>query len=130
MRQAKLRERKQKQSENAKRSAALTAIVKQFKKKHKNSRQIQKLVQQAVHQNRQLRAREWCTRHMCVEQDYHDVILEYVQELTKGRLNRSREWSEGFDTERWYDLKASETKVRNYYVFEYMTTHVCAFSNT
>ena len=71
---------------------------------------------------------------MSVEKDYHDVILEYVQELTKGRLNRSREWSEGFDTERWYDLKVSEAKVRNYYAFEYITTHfitcVCVFSNT
>ena len=66
---------------------------------------------------------DWCTRHMSVKTDHHDVFLKYVEEVSRRRFGNSDEFDTGFKTERWYDLNASEMKVRNYYVFEYIITH-------
>ena len=112
----------------------------------KTQRERDDLKNQLAHQNLQLKPKlpslgnsEWCTRHMSIEKDHHDVIFEYVKELTKGKLNRNPEWDEGFETERWHNLDEDKTKVCNYYAFEYIITvcvyvcvYVCAcvFSNT
>ena len=112
----------------------------------KTQRERDDLKNQLAHQNLQLKPKrpslgnsEWCTRHMSIEKDHHDVILEYIKELTKGKFNRNPEWDEGFETERWYNLDKDRTKVCNYYVFEYIITvcvcmcvcvRACVFSNT
>ena len=99
----------------------------------KTQRERDDLKNQLAHQNLQPKPKrpslgnsEWCTRHMSIEKDHHDVILEYIKELTKGKFNRNPEWDEGFETERWYNLDDRETKVCNYYVFEYIIT-VCVY---
>ena len=99
----------------------------------KTQRERDDLKNQLAHQNLQPKPKrpsqgnsEWCTRHMSIEKDRHDVILEYVKELTKGKFNRNPEWDEGFETERWYNLDDRETTVCNYYVFEYIIT-VCVY---
>ena len=79
------------------------------------------LKNQLDHQNRTQRPR--FTRHMSLKKEHHDAFLKYVEVLSKERLDNSDEFDTGFDTERWYNLNASEMKVRNYYAFEYIITH-------
>ena len=99
----------------------------------KTQRERDDLKNQLAHQNLQLKPKrpslgnsEWCTRHMSIEKDHHDVILEYIKVLTEGKFNRDPEWDEGFETERWYNVDKDKTRVCNYYAFEYIIT-VCVY---